>query len=103
MLLGEGSGGRLRIGAADLRHVRVPNLKHEISLVLSGARLLVRCEAGVRGAGEDTPDGFALPCPPPQRFDLSIGRPEGGRPPFGLAIEPTELPAPLEPEGDGDG
>ena len=89
VLFGEGEGGRLRIGAADGRHVRVAGLEHEITLFQREERLIVACEATVQGA-EAGEEGVGLPLPPPQRFDLSIGRPVGGRPPFGLAIEPVD-------------
>jgi len=89
VLFAEGDGGRVRIGAADQRHIRVARVQHEITLVRRRDRLYVACEAAIQGAtaGEE---GFSLPCPPPQRFDLSVGRSEGGRPPFGLAVEPAE-------------
>ena len=91
VLFGEGAGGRLRIGAAANRHVRVANLEHEITLVHRAGRLYVQCKAGVQGAETVGAEGVSLPCPPPQRFDLSIGKPEGSRPPFGLAFEPSDL------------
>jgi len=91
VLFGEGDGGRLRIGAAANRHVRVPGLEHEITLVHRAGRLFVQCDAGVEGAGPAGEEGVSLPCPPPQRFDLSIGKPEGSHPPFGLALEPGDL------------
>ena len=91
-LFGEGEGARLRIGAAANRHVRVPNLEHEISIVAEEEKLLVRCEAGVRAAEEVTSDVFSLPCPLPQRVDLQIGKSREGRPPFSLALAPAELP-----------
>ncbi len=90
VLFAEGEGGRLRIGPATQRHIRVASLEHEITLVRRDQRLYVSCEATIRGA-EAGERGFSLPCPPPQRFDLSIGKPEGARPPFGLAIGPSEL------------
>lgn len=90
VLMGAGPGGRLRIGAAANRHVRVANLEHEITLFVEGGRLFLQCESEVRGA-EAGEGGFSLPLPPPQRFDLSVGKPAGSRPPFGLAIEPTDL------------
>jgi len=93
VLFGEGEGGRLRIGAAAQRHVRVANLEHEILLVHQAGRLFVHCEAGVEGLDGSGEEGVSLPCPPPQRFDLSIGKPKGSHPPFGLAFEPSELAA----------
>jgi hypothetical protein len=97
LLLGEGEGGRLRIGAGVERHVRVPTLAHEITIVREGEDLFVRCAAGVRAARSEHEGRFRLPCPPPQRVDLWIGRSEGGRPPFGLAIAP--LPPRTAPRG----
>jgi len=91
VLFGDGEGGRLRIGAAAHRHVRVPNLEHEITLVHVDGRLFARCETSVQGSEESGTEGFSLPVPPPQRFHLSFGKPQGSRPPFGLAIEPSEL------------
>ena len=91
-LFGEGDGGRLRIGAAEKRHIRVPNLEHEISIVRQGERLFIRCEAGVSRPEESTTDDFSLPFPPPQRIDLQVGTSRGGRPPFSLALSPPDLP-----------
>jgi hypothetical protein len=93
VLFGAGDGGRLRIGAAANRHVRVAGLEHEITLVHREGRLYIQCDAGVQGAAAAGEEGVSLPCPPPQRFDLSIGKPEGSRPPFGLAFEPSDLAA----------
>ena len=97
LLVAEGDEGRVRIGAAAQRHVRVPNLLHAVTLVAEGARLLVRCEAGVSD-GASAPQGtFALPLPPPQRVDLAVGGPReesgGVRPPFGLSLSPVDDPA----------
>ncbi len=90
-LLGEGEGGRLRIGAAEGRHVRIPNLRHEIAIVLSGGRLEFRSESGVQASGREPRANATLPFPPPQRFDLSVGRPEGSRPPFSISLSPFEV------------
>ena len=99
-LFGEGEGARLRIGAAANRHIRVPNLEHEISIVARDEKLLVRCEAGVSRSEETTTDVFSLPCPLPQRVDLQIGTSREGRPPFSLALAPAELPG-FARRGDG--
>ena len=98
VLLGEGTGGRVRVGAAEHRHVRIANLPHEIVLVLDGESMLVRCSAGVRGGGAPTEENFRLPFPPTQRFDLAIGKPVGGRPPFGISIAPRPAVDPSAPE-----
>jgi len=90
VLFGDGAGGRLRIGSQGQRHVAIPNLPHEITLVRRGARLLVSCEAGVRGAVESASETFSLPLPPRERLDLTIGRSRDGRPPFALTLEPAE-------------
>lgn len=99
-LFGEGKGGRLRIGAAEQRHIRVANLEHEISLVAEGEQLQVRCDAGVCSPEESTSDLFSLACPPPQRVDLQVGKTIGGRPPFSLVISPVDLPGFTTPEGE---
>jgi hypothetical protein len=99
LLLGEGHGGRLRIGAALLRHVRVPCLDHEVEIVRDGDELEVRCAAGVFGEGATSEETFRFPCPPPRRVDLSVGKAQGARPPFGLTLAPSELPGPSRGSG----
>ncbi len=99
ILFADGPGGRVRIGAAGQRHVRVPGLIHGVSMVLDGERLVVECEAGVRSGEGPSRGTFALPFPPPQRVDLAIGKAADGRPPFGLALAPVEAP----PRGPGKG
>jgi hypothetical protein len=98
-LFGDGPGGRLRIGAAEQRHIRVANLDHEISLVVEGDKMQVRCDAGVGRPEDSTTDIFSLPCPPPQRVDLQVGKSVGGRPPFSLVLSPVDLPGFSPPEG----
>ncbi len=93
VLFGEGEGGRLRVGAAAQRHVRVPNLSREIELQREGQRILVRCAEGVRADQQAAGESFSLPCPPPERVHLSFGTAQDGRPPFGFSLEPPE---PLE-------
>jgi len=99
LLFGEGEGGRVRIGASEHRHVRVANLEHEITLHREADRLAVRCEAVIRTGGGSTPPegepGITVPLPLPRRLDLSIGKPEGGRPPFGISIAPADITPPL--------
>lgn len=92
VLFGDGEGGRLRIGSAGQRHVRVADLEHEVSIVRAGDRLRVRCEAGIQGLPSPGAHEVLLPFPPPARVQLDVGRPREGRPPFGLAVGPTELP-----------
>jgi hypothetical protein len=92
VLFGDGEGGRLRIGSQGQRHIRVPNLEHEISLVRREDRLLVCCEGPIRGGGESADGIYQLPLPPERRIDLQLGHSQGGRPPFGLGIAPAELP-----------
>ena len=102
LLFAPGEGGRIRIGSGAHRHVRVPNLDHEIIVTRSGERLHVRCAANIHGAegvddrtDSDTadrdPGGVSMPLPFERRFDLSIGKPDGGRPPFGIAFGPSEV------------
>ena len=91
VLLGEGEGGRLRVGAAAERHVRVPNLEPEIELMKLGPRLFVRCNVVLRSSVGTEKEGFSIPCPPAQRFDLTFGTNRGSRPPFGLSIVPVDL------------
>ena len=87
--LAEGAGGRLRIGAAELRHVRVANLAYEIQVEKHGARLTVRCSV----PGEEEPERVhELAFPPAGRVDLSCGAARGSRPPFTLSFEPAPRP-----------
>ncbi|MEW6072172.1 MAG: hypothetical protein AB1726_06180 [Planctomycetota bacterium] len=91
-LFGDGEGAALRIGPGERRHVCVPGLEHEISLVLRGGRLLVRCEAGVGRPREARADVFLLSFPPPERVDLLVGPGRGSRPPFALTLFPVDSP-----------
>jgi hypothetical protein len=93
LLLGEGEGGRLRIGAAAERHVRVANLETEIEIMKLGPRIFVRCDAPLRSTAGTEKEGFSIPCPPPRRFDLTCGTNRGSRPPFGVVIAPVDLPS----------
>jgi hypothetical protein len=93
LLLAAGAGGRVRIGTAANRHVRIAGLEHEISLVLEGERLRVRCAGPSEGSEPAAlpEEGVSFPLPPRRRIDLSVGQPQGGRPPFGLAVGPADL------------
>ena len=92
VLLGEGEGGRLRIGPAGQRHVRVAGLEHEVAIRRVGERLLVRREPGAAGWPAGEPAELTLPFPPRERVQLDLGRPREGRPPLGIAVGPVELP-----------
>jgi len=94
ILFGRDPGGRLRVGGADQRHVRVPNCPHELELVHDDARLFVEArlaarERAERNPGEDATRRFELDVPPAERADLAIGAAAGGRTPFGLSIVPV--------------
>jgi hypothetical protein len=91
VLFASGAGGRLRIGAAAQRHVRVAALEHEIVLEREGCVLAVRCAAGVVAAAGRREERFELALPPSGRVDLWIGHSTGGRPPFALSIAPVEV------------
>ncbi|MCZ6596571.1 MAG: FHA domain-containing protein [Planctomycetota bacterium] len=102
VLMTPGAGGRVRIGAAGQRHIRVANLLTGVTLVVEedpaapgDERLFVHCEAGISDGAGPGQGIFALPCPPPQRVDLSVGKPKEGRPPFGLALAPVAAPGGL--------
>ena len=87
LLLGQGGGGRVRVGAGENRHVRVPTLEQGVTLHLRGDRLEFHAD-GSEG------EGVSLPFPPPGRVDLTLGRRVEGpagrpRPPFGLAVSPA--------------
>lgn len=105
LLFASGEGGRVRIGRERHRHVTVPKLEHEIALVLEESRLRLSCGEEILGGAasraEDGPGGVSMPVPPPQRIDLAVGRPVGGRPPFGLVIGPVEAPADRGPRAGG--
>jgi hypothetical protein len=92
ILLGDGAGARVRIGAALQRHVRVPNLEHEIELARRGERLLVRADVPLRAPQLEQPCIVALP--PARRLDFTCGEQRGSRPPFGFSLAPVERPAP---------
>lgn len=94
LLLGEGLGGRLRIGAAAGRHIRVPNLLAGMELVLSGERLLIRSDDGVAEPGGERRTSLGLEFPLVRRTDLLVGTGAEGRPPFGLSFQP------LTPRGE---
>jgi hypothetical protein len=89
LLLAEGAGGRLGIGAGAQRHVRVPQPGVELELVRSGERLLLASAAEIRGA-EAGEGGLSLPCPPPRRFVISLAPQAARLTPFSLALEPVE-------------
>ncbi len=96
LLFSDGEGGRIRVGCKGQRHVLVPRLEHDVTLVRGADRLFVRCEARIRCHAEDARDeaesgGVSIPLPLARRLDLAIGAPEGSRPPFGLAVGPSEL------------
>lgn len=94
VLLEEGEGGRLRIGAGGERHLRIAGMEEELSLVLVGETLEIRTSGALRGAGDPIAsgvEGLALPFPPTSRRDFVVGAPEGSRPPFGLAFAPIPV------------
>ena len=97
ILLAGGTGGRLRVGAAAGRHIRVPNLLTGVEFRWVSDRLELRSEVGVAAGGERNSE-LVLPFPPPQRVDLTIGAGEGTRPPFGLSLTPIPAETP-PPEG----
>ena len=90
LLLDAGEGGVLRIGSSLHRHVRVPNLEHEVTILREEGRLLVRCAGGTGEAEE----GLSVPRPVLRRLDLVLGKPVQGRPPFGISIAPSDLARP---------
>jgi hypothetical protein len=97
LLLGEGEGGRLRLGPARERHVRVTSLEYEVVIEKRGERLWVRSSR--EGVAEETQ---VVHFPPPRRVDLALGAPRGSRPPFGFSFEPLVRP-PLARERDPGG
>jgi len=98
LLFARGEGGRVRIGGAGQRHVLVPGLEHELTLVREDARLWIRCDASIRASAgaaceEEERGVVSVRLPLECRLDLVIGRPRGSRPPFGIALGPSVLPA----------
>jgi hypothetical protein len=88
VLFAAGSGGRIRLGAAAGRHVRVPTLLAGAELVLDGQRLRVASPAGVSSGGARAP-ALELAFPPPARVDVVVGEPPpGGRAPFSFSLAP---------------
>lgn len=98
VLLGEGAGARVRIGAALQCHLRVPHLEHEIELSKSGNELVLRADVPLReGAFEGLER--ALLFPPVRRLDFTCGERAGSRPPFGFSFAPAERPGPGRERG----
>jgi len=90
VLFAAGSGGRMRLGAAAGRHVRVPNLIPGAELTLAEGRLVVVSEAGVERDGGARAASLELPFPPARRIDVSVGKPRAdGRPPFAFSLAPV--------------
>jgi hypothetical protein len=98
ILLGDGAGARVRIGAALQRHLRVPNLEHEIELARRGERLVVRADVPLH-APELGEEPWVVSLPPPRRLDFTCGPQHGSRPPFGFSLAPVERPAPAAERG----
>jgi len=100
VLLGEGEGGRLRIGSTSRRHVRVAGLEEELEIVVDeGAkRAHVRSQEGGLLDGVVPPDGAerAIPIalPPETSRVLSFPRARRTGPPFVVALAPAELGSP---------
>ena len=91
-LFAEGKGGRLSIGPSRMRHVPVRGLALEVALIRRGGKLVVDAERRPAEETRSAIEHYALTFPPRERTDLSLGRPRGSRPPFGIAIVP--LPGP---------
>ncbi len=107
VLVGEGGGARVRIGAASSSHVRVPQgasrPEREVELVKEGRELLVRAP-GFASTGEVRDGVCRLPYPPSRRVDFTSGERAGSRPPFGFSLSPVERPsedAASERRGEG--
>lgn len=92
VLLAPGRGGRVRIGAAAERLLRVASLDLEVELELDGAALEVR--SGPAPLGERPERAERVPFPPGHRVDLACGPARGARPPFALSLEPVLRPFP---------
>jgi hypothetical protein len=99
VLLGAGRGGRVRIGAAAERLLRIANLDLEVELELAGDVLEVR--GGLVPLGESPEWSRRLAFPPRERVDLACGPPRGARPPFALSLEPVHRPFPTAVPADG--
>lgn len=98
VLLAEGPGGRIRLGARPDRHVVVPGLVEDVELELDrgAGELVVRSRAQLEVRGWDArpgPSGLRLPCPPPARIDVRVGTPPAGRPPVGFALRSVGPPS----------
>lgn len=92
VLLAPGRGGRVRIGTAAERLLRVANLDLEVELELDDGVLEVR--SGPAPLGPRPERAERVPFPPPHRLDLDCGPPRGSRPPFALSLEPVLRPFP---------
>ena len=90
LLLAPGAGGRVRIGPAGQRHVRVAGLESELELRWNAGELELSGELPFEGAASGT--RVRLPFPPRERLSLTCGGPRGSRPPFGLSLEPVLRP-----------
>lgn len=99
VLLGRGPGGRLRMGRKRGCHIPVPRLEEELDLWIEGRRLILHSASGVQHNGQLEESEVGLPCPPPRRVDVSVGKVKDGRPPFALCIAATQIEAPRAPSG----
>jgi hypothetical protein len=88
VLVAPGAGGRIRIGSAVQRHVRVPNFGGDCEVVWNGAALEFASKLGVSLPAGGAHDSQSVAFPPRERCDLAIGRASGGRPPLWLSLEP---------------
>jgi hypothetical protein len=90
LLFAGGPGGRVRIGPAGRRHVRVAGLESEIELSWHAGEIELASELPFDGAA--TGLRVCLPFPPRSRLALTCGGVRGSRPPFGLSLEPVLRP-----------
>jgi len=98
ILMADGAGGRVRVGAGTQRMIRVPNLEPELSLTREPGRISISSSgAELRLAGEAVGPRLELPLPLDAVQHVAVGSSRAGRPPFCIGIwHPSEWRLPRE-------
>ena len=95
LLLAPGAEGRARIGSGATRHVPVPDLEHDVTLLLEDRGVTLSCSGGVRPMAEEPPPelapGVTLTLPIRRRVDLLVNAREAAVPPFVVAFGPSTV------------
>lgn len=95
-----GPEGRIRIGPKEGRTVPVAGLEHDVDLCWDDRVLKVSCGGGVRSnTGQSFEPELELPWPLVSRCQLLAAARPFTPVPFGLALEPVDLPGQTPPGG----